>query len=80
MCTANANIQRARINRSFLGDDMDNISIATVLYILRKYVAPVLIGALVVWLVANELGAWAVAVCGVADALAIYVKDCGGLS
>ena len=59
---------------------MDNISIATILYIMRKYVAPVLIGALVVWLVANELGAWAVAVCGVADALAIYVKDCGGLS
>lgn len=59
---------------------MDNISIATVLYILRKYVAPVLIGALVVWLVANELGAWAVAVCGVADALAIYVKDCGGIT
>ena len=43
---------------------MDNLSIATVLYIVRKYVAPVLIGALVVWLVANELGAWAVAVCG----------------
>jgi hypothetical protein len=59
---------------------MDNISIGTVLYIVRKYVAPVLIGALVVWLVAHELGAWAVAVCGVADALAIYVKDCGGLT
>ena len=59
---------------------MDNISLATIVYITRKYVAPVLIGALVVWLVANELGAWAVAVCGVADALAIYVKDCGGLT
>ncbi len=58
---------------------MDNISLATVLYIVRKYVAPVLFGALVVWLVANELGAWAVAVCGVADALAIYVKDCASV-
>ncbi len=80
MCSANANLQRSRINRPLLGDVMGNISLATVLYIMRKYVAPVLIGALVVWLVANELGAWAVAVCGVADALAIYVKDCGGLS
>ena len=79
MRSPNANIQRTGLNRPLLGDVMDNISLATVLYILRKYVAPVLIGALVVWLVANELGAWAVAVCGVADALAIYVKDCGGL-
>jgi uncharacterized membrane protein len=43
---------------------------------LLKYVAPVVVGALVVWLVANEFGDWAVAVCGVADALAIYTKDC----
>jgi hypothetical protein len=58
---------------------MDSISLTTALYILRKYVAPLAIGALVVWLVANELGAWAVAVCSVAEALAIYVKDCGGV-
>ena len=55
---------------------MDSAKLGLVIVILRKYVAPVLVGALVVWLVANEFGDWAVAVCGVADALAIYTKDC----
>ena len=58
---------------------MDSAKLALIMHILRKYIAPVFIGALVVWLIANELGDWAVAVCGVADALAIHVKDCGGL-
>lgn len=55
---------------------MDSAKLAFVVHILRKYVAPVLVGALVVWLIANEFSDWAVAVCGVADALAIYTKDC----
>jgi hypothetical protein len=55
---------------------MDSAKLALIVHVTRKYVAPVIIGALVVWLVANEFGDWAVAVCGVADALAIYTKDC----
>jgi hypothetical protein len=55
---------------------MDTTKLALVIHIMRKYVAPVLVGALVVWLIANEFTDWAIAVCGVADALAIYTKDC----
>lgn len=58
---------------------MDSAKLAIIVHVFRKYIAPVLIGALVVWLVANEFGDWAIAVCGVADALAIHVKDCGSL-
>ena len=76
MRTANAYIFSTWPYRSLLGGNMDSLNITAILYICRKYVAPILIGALVVWLIGNELGAWAVAVCSVADALAIYVKDC----
>jgi hypothetical protein len=55
---------------------MDSAKFAFIIHIMRKYVAPVIVGALVVWLVSNEFVDWAVAVCGVADALAIYTKDC----
>ena len=55
---------------------MDSIKWSVIVHILRKYVAPVAIGALVVWLVANELGDWAGVVCAGADALAIAVEAC----
>jgi len=55
---------------------MDTIKWSLIVHILRKYVAPVTIGALVVWLVANELGDWADVVCASATALGIAVEAC----
>jgi hypothetical protein len=55
---------------------MDSIRWSLIIHIFRKYVAPVAIGALVVWLVANELGDWADVVCASAGALAIAVEAC----
>jgi len=57
---------------------MDSTKFAIILHVTRKYVAPALIGALVVWLVANELGDWADVVCSFAGALAIAVEACNG--
>lgn len=55
---------------------MDSAKLAIIVHITRKYVAPVALGAVVVWLVANELGDWADVVCSVAGALAIAVEAC----
>lgn len=55
---------------------MDSAKFAIIVHVFRKYVAPALIGALVVWLVANELGDWADVVCSTAGALAIAVEAC----
>jgi hypothetical protein len=55
---------------------MDSIKWSLIVHIFRKYVAPVALGALVVWLVANELGDWADVVCAGASALAIAVEAC----
>ena len=55
---------------------MDSIKWSLIVHILRKYVAPVALGALVVWLVANELGDWADVVCAGASAMAIAVEAC----
>ena len=55
---------------------MDSTKFALIVHIIRKYVAPVFLGAIVVWLVANELGDWADVVCSVAGALAIAVEAC----
>jgi hypothetical protein len=76
MCAADANLQCTRVNRSFLGGVMDSIKLSVIIHVTRKYVAPVALGALVVWLVANELGDWADVVCSVAGALAIAVEAC----
>lgn len=55
---------------------MDSTKLAIIVHVVRKYVAPVAIGALVVWLVANELGDWADVVCSGAAAMAIAVEAC----
>jgi hypothetical protein len=55
---------------------MDSTKLALIVHVARKYVAPVVLGALVVWLVANELGDWADVVCSAAAALAIAVEAC----
>lgn len=55
---------------------MDTLKLSVIVHVTRKYVAPVALGALVVWLVANELGDWADVVCSVAGALAIAVEAC----
>lgn len=55
---------------------MDSTKFALIVHITRKYVAPVFLGAVVVWLVANELGDWADVVCSFAGALAIAVEAC----
>ena len=57
---------------------MDSTKFGIIVYVTRKYIAPVAIGALVVWLVANELGDWADVVCSAAAALAIAVEACNG--
>lgn len=57
---------------------MDTTKLSIIIHVMRKYVAPVVLGALVVWLVANELGDWADVVCSVAGALAIAVEACNG--
>lgn len=76
MHKADANVLSSRPHRSLLGNDMDGTKIALIIHVSRKYLAPVLIGGLVVWLVANELGDWADAVCSVASAMAIAVEAC----
>jgi len=55
---------------------MDSAKLAIIVHVSRKYIAPVALGALVVWLVANELGDWADVVCSAAGALAIAVEAC----
>ncbi len=55
---------------------MDSTKIALIVHISRKYIAPVVIGGLVVWLISNELGDWADVVCSAAAALAIGVEAC----
>lgn len=58
---------------------MDSIKWGLIVHILRKYVAPIALGAIVVWLVANELGDWADVVCASATALAIAVEACNNV-
>jgi hypothetical protein len=55
---------------------MDTTKLAIIVHVSRKYIAPVVLGAVVVWLVANELGDWADVVCSAASALAIAVEAC----
>lgn len=55
---------------------MDSTKIALIVHISRKYIAPVVIGGLVVWLVSNELKDWAEVVCSGAAAMAILVEAC----
>jgi hypothetical protein len=55
---------------------MDSIKLAAFIAFCRRFVVPAAIGGLVLWLVANGFDAWVPAVCGVADALAIAVKEC----
>lgn len=55
---------------------MDSTKIALIVHVSRKYVLPVLVGGLVVWLVSNELNDWAEVVCSAAAALAIAVEAC----
>lgn len=55
---------------------MDSTKLALIVHVTRKYLAPVVLGAIVVWLVANELGDWADVVCSAAAALAIAVEAC----
>ena len=55
---------------------MDSTKVAFIIHISRKYIAPVLLGALVVWLVSNELDDWAEVVCSAAAAMAIAVEAC----
>ena len=57
---------------------MYSTKFSIIVYVTRKYIAPVAIGALVVWLVANALGDWADVVCSAAAALAIAVEACNG--
>lgn len=55
---------------------MDSTKITLIIHITRKYIAPVVLGGLVVWLVTNELNDWAEVVCSAAAALAIAVEAC----
>lgn len=55
---------------------MDSTKIALIVHISRKYIAPVALGGLVVWLVSNELSDWADVVCSAAAAMAIAVEAC----
>lgn len=55
---------------------MDSTKIALIVHISRKYIIPVALGGLVVWLVSHELNDWADVVCSVAAALAIAVEAC----
>jgi len=55
---------------------MDSTKIALIVHISRKYIAPVVIGGFVVWLVTNELNDWADVVCSAAAAMAIAVEAC----
>lgn len=55
---------------------MDSTKIAIIVHVSRKYVLPVVIGGLVVWLVTNELEDWAEVVCSAAAAAAIAVEAC----
>ena len=53
---------------------MDSTTITLIIHITRKYIAPVVLGGLVVWLVTNALNEWAEVVCSAAAALAIAVE------
>lgn len=55
---------------------MDSAKLAIIVHVIRKYIAPAIIGAFVVWLVANEFSDWADVVCSVSAALAIGVEQC----
>lgn len=55
---------------------MDSIKWAAIVAFSRRFILPAALGGIVVWLIANGLAAWVPAVCGVADALAVYVTEC----
>ena len=55
---------------------MDSIKWAAIVAFSRRFILPAALGGIVVWLIANGLAAWVPAVCGVADALAVFVAEC----
>lgn len=44
--------------------------------IAKRLILPVVVGATVVWLVANNYGDWADAICSVSNALGLTVTEC----
>jgi hypothetical protein len=55
---------------------IDNAKYTIALALIKRAVIPVLVGAVVGWLVANGYNHWADAVCSSSDALGISVKEC----
>lgn len=46
--------------------------------VFRRYIAPVVIGSIVTWLVANNYSDFADAVCSLSAGLTVYVEACHG--
>jgi hypothetical protein len=44
--------------------------------LLKRFAAPVVIGGLVLWLMANGFDSWASIVCDISTNLGIYVTEC----
>jgi len=55
---------------------MDSIKWAAIVAFSRRFILPAALGGIVVWLIANGFAAWVPAVCGVADAMAVFVQEC----
>ncbi len=47
-----------------------------ILVAIKRFIIPVFIGAIVVWLIANGYSDWADALCSSSNAMGIDVKEC----
>lgn len=53
-----------------------NAKLAIYLGIIKRFILPVVVGATVVWLIANNYADWADAVCSVSHAMGLDVTEC----
>lgn len=77
MCPSNAGLFGTWTNRSLLGEAM-RWRDAAAINIIRKFALPIIIGAVVTWLFANNYSDFAKALCNLSNGFGIGVKECLG--
>ena len=53
-----------------------NVKITALMFAIRKFGLPILLGGITGWLVHHGYDNWADVSCSVADALAVHVEEC----
>jgi hypothetical protein len=54
-----------------------DVRFTAIMFAVRRYGLPVVMGAAIGWLANHGYDNWASVGCSVADALAVYVEECG---